>query len=114
ALQHWALPRYRAWKRDLAGHALAQAEVEAPVDDLVDAHGEGRRRVVLHARRGAHDELGVGFAARSARHIISIARCPGLPPWSPRRYPRRVGHCRSSGVRTKTARYPVHHNGGWP
>jgi 23S rRNA (uracil1939-C5)-methyltransferase len=80
ALQHWALPRYRAWKRDLVEQALTQAKVEAPVDDVVDAHGEGRRRVVLHARRGAHDELEVGFAARSAHHIISIDRCPVLSP----------------------------------
>jgi len=26
-------------------------ELDAPVDDIIDAHGEGRRRVVFHARR---------------------------------------------------------------
>ena len=72
--------RYRAWKRDLVVDALRQAGVAAEVDDLVDAHGEGRRRVVLHARRGTHDVLEVGFAARQAHHIVPIDRCPILAP----------------------------------
>src|SRR5262249_29340590 len=65
ALQHWAAPRYRAWKRALVVEALAQAGLDAPVGELIDAHGEGRRRVVFHARRsgGPRDVLAVGFAA---------------------------------------------------
>jgi 23S rRNA (uracil1939-C5)-methyltransferase len=80
AIQHWRPDRYRAWKRDLVVTALAQAGLEAPVADIIDAHGEGRRRAVLHARRGNHDVLQVGFAAPRAHHIIAIDRCPILAP----------------------------------
>jgi 23S rRNA (uracil1939-C5)-methyltransferase len=80
ALQHWAPVRYRAWKRDLVATALAQAGVEADVDDLIDAHGEGRRRAVLHARRGTHGVLQVGFAALLAHRVVPIDRCPILSP----------------------------------
>lgn len=80
AIQHWAEPHYRAWKRDLVVAALHQAGIAAEVGDLVDAHGEGRRRAVFHARRGTHDVLQVGFAAPLAHHIVPIDRCPILAP----------------------------------
>jgi 23S rRNA (uracil1939-C5)-methyltransferase len=79
-LQHWQTARYRAWKRDLVVDALRQAGIAAEVDDLVDAHGAGRRRIVLHARRATHDVLEVGFAARQAHRIVPIDRCPILTP----------------------------------
>ncbi|MEZ5788621.1 MAG: RNA methyltransferase [Xanthobacteraceae bacterium] len=80
AVQHWQWEPYCAWKRDLVVTALAQAGVKAEVGALVDAHGEGRRRVVLHARRGTHDVLEVGFAARHAHQIVAIDRCPVMAP----------------------------------
>ena len=80
ALQHWTADRYRAWKRELVVETLAQAGLDAPVDDLIDAHGEGRRRAVLHARRGTRDALEVGFAALRAHHLVAIDRCPILAP----------------------------------
>ncbi len=80
ALQHLATARYRDWKRGLVTEALAQAGLDAPVDDLIDAHGEGRRRVVFHARRGGRDVLEVGFAALKAHHVVAIDRCPILAP----------------------------------
>jgi 23S rRNA (uracil1939-C5)-methyltransferase len=80
ALQHWQTARYRAWKRDLVVDALRQAGIAAEVGDLVDAHGAGRRRVVLHARSATHQVLEVGFAARQAHHIVPIDRCPILAP----------------------------------
>ena len=61
AIQHWSEARYREWKRDLVVTALAQASLKAPVGDLIDAHGEGRRRATFHARRGTHDVIEVGF-----------------------------------------------------
>ena len=78
ALQHWQTARYRAWKRDLVVDALRLAGIAAEVGDLVDAHGAGRRRVVLHARSATHHVLEVGFAARQAHHIVPIDRCPIL------------------------------------
>jgi 23S rRNA (uracil1939-C5)-methyltransferase len=80
ALQHLAGARYRDWKRGLVVAALARAGVDAPVDDLIDAHGEGRRRAVFHARRSARDVLEVGFAALKAHHVVPIDRCPVLAP----------------------------------
>jgi 23S rRNA (uracil1939-C5)-methyltransferase len=80
ALQHWQTAHYRAWKRDLVVDALHQAGIEAEVGDLADAHGAGRRRVVLHARGATHHVLEVGFAARQAHHIVPIDRCPILAP----------------------------------
>jgi 23S rRNA (uracil1939-C5)-methyltransferase len=80
ALQHWNPEAYREWKRATVIAALAQAGLEAPVDALIDAHGEGRRRAVFHARRGVHDVLEVGFAAPRAHHVVAIDRCPILAP----------------------------------
>ena len=78
--QHWEFSRYRDWKRGLVVEALHQAHLDAPVGDLIDAHGEGRRRAVFHARQGPHDVLEVGFAAYRAHQIIGIDRCPVLAP----------------------------------
>ena len=80
ALQHWSAARYRDWKRALVVEALAQAGLDAPVAGLIDAHGEGRRRAVFHARRGTHDVLEVGFAELRAHHLVAIDRCPVLAP----------------------------------
>ena len=78
ALQHWDTAHYRAWKRDGVVEALREVGLEAPVDELIDAHGEGRRRAVFHARRGTHDVLEVGFSALRAHHLVPIDRCPVL------------------------------------
>ena len=80
AIQHWTEARYREWKRDLVVAALKQAGLDAPVGELIDAHGEGRRRATFHARRGTHDVIDVGFAAPRAHHIVAIDRCPVLTP----------------------------------
>jgi 23S rRNA (uracil1939-C5)-methyltransferase len=80
ALQHWSLAEYHLWKRSLVAEALTQANIVAPVADLIDAHGAGRRRAVFHARRGTHDVLEVGFTAPRAHHIIPIDDCPILAP----------------------------------
>jgi 23S rRNA (uracil1939-C5)-methyltransferase len=80
ALQHLATARYRDWKRALVVAALQRVGIDVPVDDLIDAHGEGRRRAVLHARRSARDVLEVGFAALRAHRVVAIDRCPILAP----------------------------------
>ena len=85
AVQHWAWERYRAWKRDLVVTALVQAGLPPDVDDLIDAHGAGRRRAVFHARRAGptrrrDDILQVGFAAPRSHDVVAIDRCPVLAP----------------------------------
>jgi 23S rRNA (uracil1939-C5)-methyltransferase len=80
AIQHWRDDRYRDWKRAQIIETLAAAGLDAPVGELVDAHGRGRRRMVLHARRGTHDILQVGFASLNSHHVVAIDHCPVLVP----------------------------------
>jgi 23S rRNA (uracil1939-C5)-methyltransferase len=96
AVQHWATDRYLEWKHGLVVAALAQAGLEAPVDALIDAHGQGRRRVTLHARsshapsttrdigakrrRPGSEFLEVGFATLRAHTLVGIDHCPVLAP----------------------------------
>ena len=80
AIQHWETGRYHAWKRDLVVATLAQAKIDCEVFPLIDAHGRGRRRMTLHARKGTHDVLKVGFAAAHSHDIVPIDRCPILDP----------------------------------
>jgi len=80
AIQHWRESSYRAWKRDLVVTAMKQAGLAAPAADLIDAHGEGRRRAVFHARRGNREIVEVGFSTLRAHTIVPIDRCPVLAP----------------------------------
>jgi 23S rRNA (uracil1939-C5)-methyltransferase len=80
ALQHWDAAPYLAWKRETVAAGLRHAGIEASVRDILDAHGDGRRRAVLHARGATHDILEVGYAALHAHRIIPIDRCPILAP----------------------------------
>jgi 23S rRNA (uracil1939-C5)-methyltransferase len=79
ATQHMKHGFYQAWKQETLVHTLKQARIEAPVEPLVDAHGEGRRRVTLHLRfpdRTMH----VGFMAPRSHQIVEIAFCPITEP----------------------------------
>ena len=80
AIQHWELDAYRAWKRQIVVDTLAHAGIECEVDGVVDAHGAGRRRITVHARRGNDGELRVGFAAANSHAIVAIEDCPILDP----------------------------------
>ena len=106
ALQHWSLAEYHLWKRSLVVEALAQAKSLAPVADLIDAHGAGRRRAVLHARRGTHDMLEVGFTAPRAHHIVAIDAVRFWRPTSTARCvpPGRSPRCSSPPTSRSTSR----------
>jgi 23S rRNA (uracil1939-C5)-methyltransferase len=80
AIQHWRAEAYRAWKRQIVVDTLAHSGIECEVADIIDAHGAGRRRVTVHARRGSDGELRVGFAAANSHAIVAIDRCPILDP----------------------------------
>jgi 23S rRNA (uracil1939-C5)-methyltransferase len=80
AIQHWQPDAYRAWKRQIVVDTLAQARIDCAVDDLVDAHGAGRRRITVHARRDQDGSLHVGFAAPNSHAIVPIDACPILDP----------------------------------
>jgi len=103
ATQHMRHDIYRAWKHGTLVHTLRQARIEAPVDDLVDAHGEGRRRVTLHVRfpdRAMH----VGFMAPRSHRIVEIAFCPIAEPGLKERAP---AIARAVGEHLKAARKPL-------
>jgi 23S rRNA (uracil1939-C5)-methyltransferase len=80
AIQHWQTDAYRAWKRKIVVDTLAQSGIACEVGGLVDAHGAGRRRVTIHARRGGDGELRTGFAAAGSHAIVAIGHCPILDP----------------------------------
>jgi 23S rRNA (uracil1939-C5)-methyltransferase len=70
---------YQGWKRDIVVGALRQARVETEIAPLVDAHGEGRRRITLHARY-QNREVQVGYMAVRSHHLVPIAFCPIAEP----------------------------------
>jgi 23S rRNA (uracil1939-C5)-methyltransferase len=80
AVQHWQPGSYAAWKRRIVVDTLSHAGIECPVDDVIDAHGAGRRRITAHARRGGDSEVRVGFAAANSHAIVAIDDCPILDP----------------------------------
>ena len=108
AIQHWQPEAYRAWKRGIVVETLEHAGIACEVDALIDAHGAGRRRITVHARRGSDGELRTGFAAASSHAIVAIDDCPILDPGAARRARRRAGAGRSAEARRQAARYPGH------
>lgn len=80
AIQHWQDGGYRNWKRQLVVDTLTHAGIVCDVEDLIDAHGTGRRRMTMHARQSQQGVLRVGFAAAGRHEIIAIDHCPILDP----------------------------------
>ena len=80
AIQHWAHVDYLAWKRGLVVATLMQAGIVAEVAPIIDAHGAGRRRITLHARRAPDGGVLVGFAAVQSHAVVPITVCPILDP----------------------------------
>jgi 23S rRNA (uracil1939-C5)-methyltransferase len=80
AIQHLRGDDYRAWKRDIVVEQLRLAKIDCEVTPLVDAHGEGRRRIVVHARIGTHGVQRVGYTAAASHEIVPIDHCPILAP----------------------------------
>lgn len=78
-LQHWTPEAYGGWKRELVVSALEREGIETEVAPLVDAHGEGRRRVIFHARQMGARTI-VGFAERKSHSMVPIVECPVLAP----------------------------------
>lgn len=78
-LQHWQEAPYRQWKRGLVVQALRHRGIDAQTGDLIDAHGEGRRRVSLHVRRRG-STVTAGFMAARSHDLMDIDHCPILVP----------------------------------
>ena len=80
ATQHMGPKLYAQWKRGLVGAALQRAGVAAEVGELVDSHGEGRRRATFHARFLPQAREEVGFMRFRAHDIVEIDDCPLFSP----------------------------------
>lgn len=79
AVQHATDETYRSWKQANAVTALARAGLVAPALEMVDAHGEGRRRVVLHVRR-VGNAVRAGFMMARSHDLVPVEVCPVLVP----------------------------------
>ncbi|KKB08341.1 class I SAM-dependent RNA methyltransferase [Devosia chinhatensis] len=74
-LQHLDAERYQAFKTGLVETPLRQTGLEAQVSRFVLAHGAGRRRATLHARRDA-----AGYMRIRSHELLDIEACPILVP----------------------------------
>ena len=61
---------------------------------------------MLHARRGTHDVLEVGFTAPRAHHIVAIDECPILAPGLGRRLRAAWAIAEDAQARRQAARHP--------
>src|SRR5262249_2303204 len=71
AVQTLPAPAYREWKRELVASALGRAGLSTPALDLVDAHGQGRRRATVHVRYLRGQPV-AGFMQSRAHKIVEI------------------------------------------
>lgn len=74
-LQHWNRSAYQTWKKDLLVSALSKVGLETDVRQLVDAQGDGRRRVTMHGRKD-----GAGFMGLRSNIVHNLDTCPILVP----------------------------------
>ncbi|MBY6242052.1 class I SAM-dependent RNA methyltransferase [Methylosinus sp. Sm6] len=75
--QSLAPDAYARWKRGLVETALRNAGLDFDVGPLVDAHGDGRRRVAFHARCDG-GAVRLGFMQARSHEIVEIDACPLL------------------------------------
>ncbi len=79
AVQHLKEAPYQAWKRGIVETALRFKNLDVAVDDLIDAHGDGRRRVTVHVAF-TKGKILAGFMQARSRQLIDIEICPILSP----------------------------------
>jgi 23S rRNA (uracil1939-C5)-methyltransferase len=70
---------YAASKRQRVVDALQRRGIDANVGELIDAHGKGRRRVVLHVRE-FDGTWRAGFMQARSHTLVDINACPILEP----------------------------------
>jgi 23S rRNA (uracil1939-C5)-methyltransferase len=74
-LQHVGPETYAAFKHGLVETALRHGGVDTPVNPLIDARGNGRRRATLHATTTI-----AGYMKAKTHELLGIATCPILVP----------------------------------
>ncbi|WP_232631890.1 class I SAM-dependent RNA methyltransferase [Methylobacterium sp. Leaf118] len=78
-VQHLAPDPYAEWKRGLVAGALAQARIETELAPLLDARGEGRRRITLHVRED-EGRARAGLMAARSHALVPLDHCPITVP----------------------------------
>ena len=78
-IQQWQAEAYHHWKRNLLVTALRNQGIDAEVETLIDAQGEGRRRATLHVVTSA-DGVIAGFNAARSHAVHPLDHCPILVP----------------------------------
>ncbi len=79
AVQHLEFQTYIHWKRQVIVRALLNRHIKVHVENLIDAHGRGRRRAVLHVYE-ANGQVQVGFMQARSQKLVVIKSCPILAP----------------------------------
>ena len=74
-LQHLDAPSYAAFKTSLVEAPLHHAGIDAKVERFITAHGAGRRRATLHARKAA-----AGYMRIRSHDLLDLDACPILVP----------------------------------
>ncbi|GAB5426692.1 MAG: methyltransferase [Devosia indica] len=74
-LQHLDAQTYAAFKTELVEAALRQAGLGARVERFISAHGAGRRRATLHARKDR-----AGYMQLRSHDLLDLDACPILVP----------------------------------
>lgn len=80
SLQHWAHGPYLEWKRQQVRLALARERIETEIEPTVAVPAGTRRRLALHARRGADGLAILGFKARRSWRLVEVRECPVADP----------------------------------
>jgi 23S rRNA (uracil1939-C5)-methyltransferase len=79
AAQHLQDLAYQTWKRGVVETALLNRGLDVAVGELIDGHGDGRRRVTFHVRF-AKGRVLVGFMQARSRNLVELDTCPILVP----------------------------------
>ncbi len=79
AMQHLDVLAYGRWKQDIVQRALDREGFAVDVQPTIIAHGQGRRRAVIHVRFGAKGPV-AGFMAAKCHDLQAITTCPVLVP----------------------------------
>ncbi|RRN63381.1 class I SAM-dependent RNA methyltransferase [Caulobacter sp. 602-1] len=81
ALQHWAAGPYLGWKAEQIRIQLSMEGLETEILPTFAAPPASRRRVALHARRGAKGQGALlGFKERRSWSLVTIEECPVTDP----------------------------------
>ncbi|MFM9975684.1 MAG: class I SAM-dependent RNA methyltransferase [Beijerinckiaceae bacterium] len=79
AMQHVGIELYAAWKHALVQRAVNRAGFTTDVKPVIIAHGEGRRRAIIHVRFGEGGAR-AGFMAARSHDLMTLETCPILVP----------------------------------